>query len=65
MLRDSVSGPKGAFQVVSMIFHSRPSAASDFSDTSQTESVSGGSSGGISLDTLVHTVDPAFIVEPA
>lgn len=64
MLRDSVSGPKGAFEKVATVFLSMPTAAIDPSHTQQTGS-SGDTSGGIAYETLVNVIDPAFIVEPA
>jgi hypothetical protein len=64
MLRDSVAGPKGAFEKVATVLLSLPSAATDLSDTQQTGS-SGKASGGIAYETLVNVIDPAFIVEPA
>ena len=64
MLRDSVSGPKGAFEKVATVLLSMPTAAIDPSHTQQTGS-SGDTSGGIAYETLVNVIDPAFIVEPA
>lgn len=55
-----VQGPKGAFQKVTSFLPTLPYLTAE----STSDTASGSSSGGISLDTLVLTVDPPFLIEP-